>query len=423
MRRFVTLFFLLLFTIPFGISISGCGKRDPTTFCSGGSGPLVGQVATITLQPKIFGISLNYGNIGQVGSPTANDCKGNTATATAYTYGVFDANGKADMTIADVVPSTGRLCAGTWNRNTGGGVADFTTCNPTNKTGTVYVVASANGATSNPLPLFIHPIVTSVVLGNPSTDCTNDPSSDCCPIVQQAGVTAPKYDGNSCLSQNNTGLLVARAYANAGNTPADNITCQVGHLAYTAQTAGIVTIDENGVATAQAPGSTVVSANISNASSSAGLFATCPPASIVLKVPPTSSSNPNSVVVNLNNTQPINATVLDTNKNHHHRPQSGVRLHHARDDPGSRRWNRHPDIPRSCRDYGPLPAAHLQSVVIQPDRTVRHRKGGGLKPHHRDHARHQQHPSLYRQHPVALRRSRGLHHQHPRSPRQTSLCA
>ncbi len=312
MRRFVTLVFLLLFTIPFGISISGCGKGNPITFCEGGSGPIVGQVSTITLQPKIFGISLNYGQIGQVGAPTATDCKGTAATVTNYTYGVFDANGKADMTIADVVPSTGRLCAGTWNRNTGGGIADFTTCNPTNKTGTVYVVAQGSGATSNPLPIFIHPIVTSVVLGNPSTDCTNDPSSNCCPIVQQASVTAAPYDGNSCLSQNTTGLLVARAYANASNTPANNITCQVGHLAYSAQTTGVVTIDENGVATAQAPGSTVVSASISNASSSAGLFSTCPPASIVLKVPPTSSPDPNSVVVNQNNLQPIIATVTDT---------------------------------------------------------------------------------------------------------------
>ena len=37
MRRFVTLasscFF---FTIPFGVSISGCSKKSPTVFCNGG---------------------------------------------------------------------------------------------------------------------------------------------------------------------------------------------------------------------------------------------------------------------------------------------------------------------------------------------------------------------------------------------------
>ena len=52
MRRFVTLAVLLLFTIPFGVSISGCSKKSPTIFCNGGdSGIPVGQVTTITLQP------------------------------------------------------------------------------------------------------------------------------------------------------------------------------------------------------------------------------------------------------------------------------------------------------------------------------------------------------------------------------------
>jgi trimeric autotransporter adhesin len=310
MRRFVTLVFLLLFTIPFGISISGCGKKTSITYCQGSSGPIVGQATTVALTPKIFGISMNFAQIGQVGAPAATDCKGTAVTISSYTYGIFDANGKANMTIADVVPTTGRLCAGTWNRNSGGGIADFTTCNPTNQAGTVYVVATGNGANSNPLPIFVHPVVTSVVLGNPSTDCSannTDPSSNCCPLSSQATVTAPPYNPNSCLSQSQTGQLVARAYA--GTT---NITCQVGHLSYAAQTSSVVTIDENGVATAQAPGSSVVSATISLASSSAGFFSTCPPVSIALSIPNTQPPA-TSVVVNQNNLQPINTVVTDKN--------------------------------------------------------------------------------------------------------------
>jgi len=67
MRRFVGLVILLLFTIPFGISISGCAKKSATVaFCNGGdSGPQVGQLTTITLTPKVYGVSLNYGTIGQ----------------------------------------------------------------------------------------------------------------------------------------------------------------------------------------------------------------------------------------------------------------------------------------------------------------------------------------------------------------------
>ncbi len=318
MRRFVTLAVLFLFTIPFGISISGCAKKSSITYCSGDTGPIVGQATTITLTPKLFGISLNYGDFGQVAAPSATDCKGATVSITNYTYGIFDANGHATMDVADVVPtgtSAGKLCGGTWNRNTGGGIADYTTCNPTKKTGTVYVVATSGAVSSNPLPIFVHPTVTSVVLGNPTpqANCATDPdpSSNCCPLAQQATVTAPPYLGNSCISQGQTAQLAVRAYANASNTPANNVTCSVGHLSYTPQSSSIVTIDENGVATAQQPGSTVITANIANAGSSAGFYSTCPPTKISLSVP--GASNPTNAVVTQNFTQALSATATDKN--------------------------------------------------------------------------------------------------------------
>ena len=333
MRRFVTLAVLLLFTAPFGVSISGCSKKAPTIYCSGAdSGVPVGQVTTITLSPQIFGISLNFAQIGQVGSPVATDCKGTTESVSKYTYGTFLANGVPDMTIADVEPTNGRLCAGTWNRNTGGGIPDFTTCMPTNKSGTVYVIASGNGASSNPLPIYVHPVVTSVVLGPLSTDCINDPATNCSPAAFTTQTTSCTVDpgtgcctvpvttaaafasANSCQSQGTTGQLAARVYENASTTPANNISCQVGHLSYVAQTPAVVTIDQNGVATAQQPGSTVITANISNAGSSAGFFSTCPPTSITLSVPGiTGNASSTSVVVNPNNTQPITSVAMDKN--------------------------------------------------------------------------------------------------------------
>jgi trimeric autotransporter adhesin len=330
MRRFVTLAVLLLFTIPFGVSISGCSKKSPTIYCSGGdSGIPVGQVTTITLSPQIFGISLNFAQIGQVSTPVATDCKGTTETVSKYTYGTFLADGTPDMTIADVEPTNGRLCAGTWNRNTGGGIADFTTCNPTNKSGTVYVIASGSGASSNPLPIFVHPVVTSVVLGPLSTDCVNDPATNCspaafttqttsCTVMANGCCTTPVTttaafaSQNSCASQATTGQLAARVYQNASQTPANNISCQVGHLSYTAQIPAVVSIDQNGVATAQQPGSTVITANISNAGSSAGFFSTCPPTTISLCIPSGNTCVP-SLSVNPNNTQPITSLVMDKN--------------------------------------------------------------------------------------------------------------
>ncbi len=328
MRRFVTLSFLLLFTIPFGISISGCGKKTAVTFCNGGdSGPIVGQLTTITLQPKIFGISLDVGQFGATGPVSGADCKGGSVALTNLTYGT------SDMTIADIVPTTGRLCAGLWNRNTGGGIPDYTVCNPTNKTGTALITASANGASSNPVPVFVHPIVTSVVLGSPSTDCIHDPASNCSPAATSSTAnslscttdpntgccttppvsTALGFRTNTCFSQGTSGQLAARVFAATGAAQ-KNISCQVGHLVYSAQTSDIVTIDENGIATAQQPGSTIITSSLTKTGSTAGFFSTCPPQTITLTAPnsTTGANGIPTVTVNQNNTFPITAVVTDT---------------------------------------------------------------------------------------------------------------
>ena len=313
MRRFVTFFVLLLISVPFGISISGCGKKTAVVFCnasSGDGGVVVGQLNTIVLQPIIYGVSLNYGQIGQLSAPIATDCKGTTVSVRAYTYG------SRDVSIVDVNPATGALCAGTWNRNLNV-IPDFTVCtppaspNPSNSV--TYLTAEANGVTSNPIPVFTHPVVTSILLGAPTTNCTTDPTSNCCPLASVNTITATPYSGNSCLSQGKTGQLVARVFAGSGTptSPTSNISCQAGHLIFAAQTAGIVAIDENGVATAQQPGSTVITASVSTAGSSAGFFSTCPPASITLNVPNTTATN---ITVNQNFAQPLVATVVDQNK-------------------------------------------------------------------------------------------------------------
>jgi hypothetical protein len=313
MRRFFTLSVLLLFAIPFGVSVSGCSKNAPPVFCNGGdSGLTTGQVTNISLTPVVYGISLNYAEIGQLSTPSATDCKGSNAPVSAYTYGT------TDMTIADVQPTTGKLCGGTWNRNSGGGIPDYTVCNPTNKSGTAYISASADGVTSNPIPIFVHAVVTSIVLGGPSTNCATDPTTACCPLIG-VGYPSPAptpYLANSCLSQGATAQLVARIYAGTGANQT-NISCQAGHLQYSAQGATsstavspVVSIDSNGVATANLPGSVLISANIADAASSAGFFSTCPPASITLSAPGTST---NPVVIDQNNAQPLIATVLDTN--------------------------------------------------------------------------------------------------------------
>ena len=330
-RKFVGLAVLLFFSVPFGLSITGCHHAVAVEYCNAGdSGPILGQVASITLSPSLAttGISLNYGEIGSGLSATGLDCKGNSVGLPRVVYAT------SNMQIADINPSSGQICGGSWNRNTGGGIADYTTCTPEVPTAAcvaapntpscylAYVTATSSGAVSNAIPIFVHPVVTSVALGGPTpvgncpvgNSAGVDPGTDCCPnSTTGAPITAPIYTGGSCVSQGSIAQLVARVYANGSATPANNITCQVGHIAFSTQTTGILNIDQNGVATANQPGSTIISTLVSNSSSavSSGYFSTCPPASIVLSIPgqPAGTS---SVNVSLNNAQPLTAVVKDT---------------------------------------------------------------------------------------------------------------
>jgi trimeric autotransporter adhesin len=323
-RRYVGLAFLLFFTVPFGLSVIGCGHHSaPPVYCNTNlnSGPVVGQAFAITLAPNLatIGESLNYGQIAPGLSATTQDCHGNSVSVSKYTYAT------TSMTIADINPSTGSVCGGTWNRQTGSGIPDFTICNApatTPSSNIAYITASANGVTSNAIAVFVHPVVTAVQL-SPAQSTTGagcsatDPTSDCCPtnVTTTPEPPAPSYDGTSCISQNDRVELAAKAYAGGFTDPAHNITCQVGHLTFAAQgSANVVTIDANGFATANQPGSSTITATVSNSTtaSNAGFFSTCPPASIVLTAVGQTGSNIN---VGLNNSQPLNATVYDTNKN------------------------------------------------------------------------------------------------------------
>jgi len=149
MRRFVTLFVLFLSTIPFGVSISGCNRgTEPAAFCNGGdSGPTTTQAATITLQPIVYGISLNYGELGQAPEAYGDGLQGRERFGADIHLRVLGHVHRRRT--ADHRPA---MRAGTWNRNTGGGIADYTYCTPTNKSGIAYIAASFNGATATRCP-------------------------------------------------------------------------------------------------------------------------------------------------------------------------------------------------------------------------------------------------------------------------------
>ncbi len=308
MQRFFTLVALLLFALPVGLSVTGC-TTNVAAFCNGaGYGAKLTDIYSVRFTPaaSAIGISLAYGQSAQVGTATVTNCRGTTLSSGAATYG------SSDLLHADISP-TGQVCAGTWNRQSAGGIPVYTICTPSSTATTATVTASIGGITSNPLSIYVHPPISAITVAQPTA----------CVSTQQPG-------GN--LVQQTSVFDQAGALINGAN---------VGTITYTPNTPNIVTINNtntnttnattatpsngepNGTATANQPGGTVITASISGqggnataTSSAAGYFYTCPPRSLALQLNSSTGVpvNPDgSITVTAGNPQTINAVLTDTN--------------------------------------------------------------------------------------------------------------
>ena len=315
MQRFLTFVVLLLLTVPVGLSIQGCANKN-SNYCNGsGYGYLKTQPVSISLQPQTTGLSVAFSQTSQLQAPSALNCVGTAASISTYTYGT------TDRTIADVSP-TGAVCGGTWNLHTPA-VAAYTTCIPTNKTGIAYMTASAAGFTSNQVAVYSHPPITSLSVSGPTNTTTGKPECLSQGLTSQLDATA--YYTNSAGQQV---LLCSPNILADGSYGPNDCNNVIGHLTYSAASAGVVTIDQNGVATAQAPGSTLITGTIAQTSSNAGYFYTCPPAKIALSV---ASTGATSASVTLNTPLALTATVTDVNNN----VINGLALSYVSTNPGS----------------------------------------------------------------------------------------
>ncbi len=326
MQRFLTFVVLSLLSIPVGLSLQGCANKN-SNYCNGsGYGYLKTQPVAISLQPQTTGLSVAFSQTSQLQSPSAQNCNGGTASVGSYTYGT------TDRTIADVSP-TGAICGGTWNLHTPA-VAAYTTCLPTYKTGIAYMTASAGGFTSNQVAVYSHPPITSLSVSGPTNQTTGRPE-----CISQ-GETS-QLDGTAyCSSTGTTGacpsptiptgkpVLLCEPPPATGVATVPDCNNLIGHLSYSSASPGVVTIDQNGVATAQAPGSTLITGTIAQTSSSAGYFYTCPPSKIALSV---ASTGATSASITLNTPLALTATVTDVN-NH---VINGLPLSYVSTNPGS----------------------------------------------------------------------------------------
>jgi hypothetical protein len=335
MRRFLTLVCLLCLAIPAGISISGCVRNPGANYCNGlGYGMMVGDVASLTLQPVTTGISMAYGQTRQVSTPSAITCKGQQASVTSFTYGT------TNNQLVDVSPG-GSICAGTWNRNSGGGIADFTICNPPSPLpstgglpyGIAYITASAQSVTSNPVEVYIHAMVTSVSL---VTTPTSGSSLKCFSQGAQATLDAQVcYAINGiqyelCAPSSVTGNYACSGGLPPGVTSVPNCTAAIGALNYSVGNplvANMVTNTSTNLVTitAEQPGTTAITASVAGFGSSAGFFSTCPPASISV----TLANGSTAGTITQGVTQNLTTTITDTHGN----PLTGLTLTYQSTDP------------------------------------------------------------------------------------------
>jgi trimeric autotransporter adhesin len=315
MRRFLTLVCLLVVAIPAGISISGCTRNPDANYCNGlGYGLLITNVANIFLTPQTTGISIAFGQTQQIASPSAKTCKGTTASVASYTYGT------TNNQLVDISP-TGNMCAGTWNRNSGGGIPNFTICsfpNPLPSTGNqpygvAYITASADSVTSNPVEVFVHPQVTSLTLAGP-TSCLSQGTLYGQPLDVQACYVGANNAQQLLCAPSSITLAASPNLAcplPAGQSLASvpDCTATLGSLTYNVGTAAVASINtETNQITAEQPGTTVITAQVGQGASSAGYFSTCPPASINV----TLANGANSGTITQGVQQDLTTTVIDT---------------------------------------------------------------------------------------------------------------
>ena len=309
MRRFLTLVCLLCLALPAGISISGCYRNPAANYCNGkGYGLKDTDVASITLQPATTGLSLAFGQTRQSNAPSALNCHSESAGVSSYTYGT------TNNQLVDVSP-TGNICAGTWNRNSAGGIPNYTICTAPNPLpvsteglpyASAYLTASASGVTSNPVQVFVHAQVTSISLVGPQ---------QCLSQNEQA-----QLDAQACYSATVDGvptnaLLCAPTSVTSNyacpklTSTVPSCTSSIGTLSYSLGSSAVASIKTStSQITALLPGTTAVTASLTGTGSSAGYFSTCPPKSISV----TMANGDTSGTITQGVTQNLVTTVTDT---------------------------------------------------------------------------------------------------------------
>ncbi|HEX7286282.1 MAG TPA: Ig-like domain-containing protein [Candidatus Angelobacter sp.] len=238
--------------------------------CGGGSSNK-NVVAQVNLTPATA--SVIAGQVTPLVASAVNSS--GTNVATVFTFNT------SNPQLVTISPS-GQVCGGVWDTT-------FVTCNGLDAggntlSGTATVTASANGITSGPVIVSVHPNVTSVTV-------TND------------------IPANTCFSPSQTHQFTPHAFNNA-----TDITAKVGDFAWISTNPAVVSIDANGLATARAPGLAQIVASAGTSSSPGVAFKTCMPVRLTMHVPGDPPGQPTvSATMNANDTKTLEVDMTDEN--------------------------------------------------------------------------------------------------------------
>jgi hypothetical protein len=335
MRRFLAFAVLIVFSLPVGLSIAGCG-HNPNNYCIKNGhayGITTSQPVYAIMQPETTGLALSWGQTGNLGAPTAFNCNGGSASVSKWTYA------SSNLLLADISP-TGQICAGTWNRNSPGGTSDFTICTPpsgssisafkgcgSTSCGTVQITATGGSVTTNPVNVYIHPPITAMTIPAQNS-CLSQGQSLSTTLLAETTVLGPggvalcSPTGVSCVSPAANVGTILYAAVNGTVVNINNTTNPTSTNPVTGTTT--TTSNPNGQATANLPGSTVITASNSDVTSAAGYFSTCPPAKIALTI-----NGATTATVTPSSPQTASSVVTDTNNN----TVNGLSLNYASTQP------------------------------------------------------------------------------------------
>ena len=258
--------------------------------CGGGSSSKTNpnQVAQVTL--PISTLSLNPGEVENVGIPQAINAGGGQVSGVTFTFN------SSNPSVASV-KGDGSVCGGTWDSTFV--VCTGTTANGQPVTGKAIITATAQGVSSAPLTVTVHPVVNFITTG---------PSGPIPPSGCLSHGSTLQFTATACSTQ-----VTPHATAGACAPNAADITSQVLPFTWTTSDPTVATIDANGLATAQAGGIGGIVASVGAVTSPSAGFHTCMPVSLTLHQTGDTNGPTESATMNVGDTRQLEADEIDEN--------------------------------------------------------------------------------------------------------------